>query len=73
MASPEKERAWNSKALLMDWRERSAELHNERMAELGFDMRIDAGTLESQGINLEPHHYRNGMVDKRTGETFPGT
>jgi Ti-type conjugative transfer relaxase TraA len=66
----QKERAWNSKALLMDWRERWAELHNERMAELGFDMRIDAGTLESQGINLEPHHYRNGMVDKRTGETF---
>lgn len=66
----QKERAWNSKALLMDWRERWAELHNERMAELGFDMRIDAGTLESQGINLEPHHYRNGMVDKRTGEQF---
>ena len=66
----QKERAWNSKALLMDWRERWAELHNERMAELGFDMRIDAGTLESQGINLEPHHYRAGVIDKRTGETL---
>ena len=66
----QKERTWNSKALLVDWRERWAELHNERVAELGFEVRIHAGTLEAQGINLEAHHYRNGMVDKRTGETF---
>ena len=66
----QKERTWNSKALLVDWRERWAALHNERVAELGFEVRIHAGTLEAQGINLEAHHYRNGMVDKRTGETF---
>jgi Ti-type conjugative transfer relaxase TraA len=65
-----KVREWNAKALLLDWRERWAETCNQRMAELGFDMRIDHRTLESQGINLEPHHYRNGMVDKRTGEAF---
>lgn len=65
-----KVREWNAKALLLDWRERWAETCNQRMAELGFDMRIDHRTLESQGINLEPHHYRNGMVDKRTGETL---
>ncbi len=27
-------------------------------------------TLEAQGINLEPKHYRSGMVDKRTREKF---
>jgi len=65
-----KVREWNNKALLLDWRERWADTCNQRMAELGFDMRIDHRTLEAQGINLEPHHYRNGMVDKRTGEQF---
>lgn len=65
-----KVREWNNKALLLDWRERWAEMCNQRMAELGFDMKIDHRTLEAQGINLEPHHYRNGMLDKRTGEQF---
>lgn len=66
----QKAREWNRKELLLAWRERWAETCNERLAELGFDMRIDHRTLEAQGINLEPHHYRNGMVDKRTGEAF---
>ncbi len=65
-----KVRAWNRTDLLVDWRAHWGELCNERLAELGFDMKIDPGTLESQGINLEPHHYRNGIIDKRTGERF---
>jgi Ti-type conjugative transfer relaxase TraA len=66
----QKVREWNRKEVLLDWRAHWAETCNQRMAELGFDMKIDHRTLEAQGINLEPHHYRNGMVDKRTGEQF---
>ncbi len=66
----QKERAWNKKDLLKEWRKDWAEHCNERLASLGIDMRIDHRTLEEQGINLEPHHYRSGMIDKRTGERF---
>ncbi|TPJ37603.1 AAA family ATPase, partial [Mesorhizobium sp. B2-7-1] len=36
------------------WRERWAELANERLAELDIDARIDHRSLEAQGIALEP-------------------
>ncbi len=65
-----KVRSWNDKALLLEWRAHWADACNARLMELGFDMRIDHRTLEAQGINLEPKHYRSGMVDKRTKEKF---
>ena len=48
--------AWNDRALLGAWRERWAELVNERMAELGHDVRIDHRSYAEQGIDLEPQH-----------------
>lgn len=51
-----KQRAWNDKALLLDWRERWAELANERLCELGHDARIDHRSHAEQGIGLEPQH-----------------
>ncbi|MFC7557645.1 Ti-type conjugative transfer relaxase TraA [Pseudoroseomonas wenyumeiae] len=51
-----KQRAWNSTALLQTWRERWAELTNERLASLGHDVRIDHRSLAAQGIPLEPQH-----------------
>ena len=51
-----KQRDWNDVGLLRTWRERWAELTNERLAELGHDTRIDHRSLRDQGIELEPQH-----------------
>jgi len=51
-----KERGWNDRALLSGWRERWAELANQRMAELGHDARIDHRSYAEQDIPLEPQH-----------------
>jgi Ti-type conjugative transfer relaxase TraA len=49
-----KVRDWNATQLVERWRERWAELANERLAELDIDSRIDHRSLEAQGIALEP-------------------
>jgi Ti-type conjugative transfer relaxase TraA len=49
-----KVRDWNAAQLVDRWRERWAELANERLAELDIDARIDHRSLEAQGIALEP-------------------
>ncbi len=49
-----KVRDWNATQLVERWRERWAELANERLAELDIDARIDHRSLEAQGISLEP-------------------
>ena len=48
--------AWNDRALLGAWRERWATLANERLAELGHDVRVDHRSHAEQGIGLEPQH-----------------
>ena len=45
---------WNATQMVERWRERWAELANERLAELDIDARIDHRSLEAQGIALEP-------------------
>ncbi|WP_376093974.1 Ti-type conjugative transfer relaxase TraA [Roseomonas sp. CCTCC AB2023176] len=49
-----KARDWNSTELLTGWRERWAEMANQRLHELGHDARIDHRSLAAQGIALEP-------------------
>lgn len=49
-----KVRDWNRTELIERWRQRWAELANERLAELDIDARIDHRSLEAQGIKLEP-------------------
>ncbi|RTL91710.1 Ti-type conjugative transfer relaxase TraA [Ancylobacter aquaticus] len=49
-----KVREWNATEMVERWRERWAELANERLAELDIDARIDHRSLEAQGIALEP-------------------
>jgi Ti-type conjugative transfer relaxase TraA len=49
-----KVRDWNRTEMVELWRERWAELANERLAELDIDARIDHRSLEAQGIGLEP-------------------
>jgi Ti-type conjugative transfer relaxase TraA len=50
----QKVREWNRTEMVARWRERWAELANERLAELDIDARIDHRSLERQGIALEP-------------------
>ncbi|WP_315774020.1 MULTISPECIES: Ti-type conjugative transfer relaxase TraA [unclassified Bradyrhizobium] len=50
----QKVRDWNRTEMVERWRERWAELANDRMAELDIDARIDHRSLEAQGIALEP-------------------
>jgi len=50
----QKAREWNRTEMLERWRERWAELANERLVELDIDARIDHRSLEAQGIALEP-------------------
>ncbi|WP_316173102.1 MULTISPECIES: Ti-type conjugative transfer relaxase TraA [unclassified Bradyrhizobium] len=49
-----KVRDWNRTEMVERWRERWAELANERLAELDIDAGIDHRSLEAQGIALEP-------------------
>jgi Ti-type conjugative transfer relaxase TraA len=50
----QKVRDWNRTEMVERWRERWAELANERLAELDIDVRIDHRSLEAQGLALEP-------------------
>jgi Ti-type conjugative transfer relaxase TraA len=50
----QKVRDWNRTEMVQRWRERWAELANERLAELDIDARIDHRSFEAQGIALEP-------------------
>ncbi|UFZ03175.1 Ti-type conjugative transfer relaxase TraA [Bradyrhizobium ontarionense] len=50
----QKVRDWNRTEMVERWRERWAELANERLAELDIDARIDHRSLEAQGVALEP-------------------
>ena len=50
----QKVRDWNRTEIVERWRERWAELANERLAELDIDARIDHRSLEAQGVALEP-------------------
>jgi len=50
----QKVREWNRTQMVERWRERWAELANERLSELDIDARIDHRSLEAQGIALEP-------------------
>jgi len=51
-----KVRNWNRTEMVERWRERWAEIANERLAELDIDARIDHRSFEAQGIALEPQN-----------------
>ncbi len=51
-----KQTAWNDRTLLVEWRERWASLVNERLCELGHEMRVDHRSYAEQGIPLTPQH-----------------
>ncbi|CCJ07341.1 Ti-type conjugative transfer relaxase TraA [Methylocystis sp. SC2] len=63
-----KVREWNRTEMLERWRERWAELANERLAELDVDARIDHRSLEAQGIALEPQSQIGAPAHRIEGE-----
>ena len=63
-----KVRDWNRTEMVERWRERWAELTNERLAELDIDARIDHRSLEAQGIALEPQSQIGAPAQRIEGK-----
>jgi ATP-dependent exoDNAse (exonuclease V) alpha subunit len=63
-----KVRDWNRTAMVERWRERWAEMANERLAELDIDARIDHRSFEAQGIALEPQSQIGAPAQRIEGE-----
>jgi Ti-type conjugative transfer relaxase TraA len=63
-----KVREWNRTEMVERWRERWAELANERFAELDIDARIDHRSLEAQGIALEPQSQIGASAQRIEGD-----
>ncbi len=66
----QKVREWNRTEMVQRWRERWAELANERLAELDIDARIDHRSFEAQGIALEPQTQIGASAQRIEGEGF---
>jgi Ti-type conjugative transfer relaxase TraA len=64
----QKVRNWNRTEMVERWRERWAELANERLAELDIDARIDHRSLEAQGLALEPQSQIGAPAQRIEGE-----
>src|SRR5215510_10431066 len=64
----QKVRDWNRTEMLERWRERWAEIANERLTELDIDARIDHRSLEAQGIALEPQSQIGAPAQRIEGE-----
>jgi len=67
-----KVRDWNRPAMVERWRERWAELANERLAELDIDARIDHRSLEAQMIALEPQSQIGAPAKRIEGRGVGG-
>jgi Ti-type conjugative transfer relaxase TraA len=63
-----KVRDWNRTEMMERWRQRWAEIANERLAELDIDARIDHRSLEAQGIALEPQSQIGAPAQRIEGE-----
>src|SRR5271166_6334385 len=64
----QKARDWNRTEMVERWRERWAELANERLTELDIDAHIDHRSLEAQGIALEPQNQIGAPAQRIEGE-----
>jgi Ti-type conjugative transfer relaxase TraA len=63
-----KVRDWNRTEMVERWRERWAEIVNERLAELDIDARIDHRSLEAQGLAIEPQSQIGAPAQRIEGE-----
>ena len=55
---------WNRVGLLREWRQHWADHANQRLHELGLDIRIDHRSYREQGIELEPTSHLGRAVDE---------
>ncbi|MFT4275700.1 MAG: Ti-type conjugative transfer relaxase TraA [Rhodopseudomonas sp.] len=68
----QKVRDWNRTQMVERWRERWAEIANQRLAELDIDARIDHRSLEAQGIGLEPQSQIGATAQRIEGQRIEG-
>jgi Ti-type conjugative transfer relaxase TraA len=68
----QKVREWNRTEVLERWRERWAELANERLAELDIDARIDHRSFEAQGLAFEPQSQIGAPAKRIEGRDNAG-
>src|SRR5437667_848287 len=61
-------REWNRTEMVERWRQRWAEVANERLAELDIDARIDHRSLEAQDIAMEPQTQIGASALRIEGE-----
>lgn len=66
-----KERRWNGKSALKEWRSAWASRANEHLARAGHSARIDHRTLEAQQIELTPGRRVGVMRAQRGDESLP--
>uniref|UniRef100_Q07LJ1 MobA/MobL protein n=1 Tax=Rhodopseudomonas palustris (strain BisA53) TaxID=316055 RepID=Q07LJ1_RHOP5 len=67
-----KVRDWNRTETVERWRERWAEIANQRLAELDIDARIDHRSLEAQGIGLEPQSQIGATAQRIESQGIEG-
>uniref|UniRef100_Q07SV3 MobA/MobL protein n=1 Tax=Rhodopseudomonas palustris (strain BisA53) TaxID=316055 RepID=Q07SV3_RHOP5 len=67
-----KVRDWNRTGMVERWRERWAEIANQRLAELDIDARIDHRSLEAQGIGLEPQSQIGAAAQRIESQGIAG-
>ncbi|ABE41169.1 MobA/MobL protein [Rhodopseudomonas palustris BisB5] len=67
-----KVREWNRTEIVERWRERWAEIANQRLAELDIDARIDHRSFEAQGIGLEPQSQIGAPAQRIESQRIEG-
>lgn len=55
---------WNQVGMLREWRQHWADRANQRLHELGIDVRIDHRSYKDQGIEFEPTSHLGRAVDE---------
>lgn len=57
----QKNRSWNNKTLINEWRENWANVQNQHLSKAGFDIVVDHRSYVDRGIDLEPQIHKGPM------------
>lgn len=66
-----KERSWNDRAKLLQWRAGWAEAGNFHLAQAGLAIRIDHRTLKAQGLDFEPGRKIGVGLERQQSPDLP--
>jgi Ti-type conjugative transfer relaxase TraA len=66
-----KERSWNARSKLLDWRIGWEEVTNTHLAQAGLAVRIDHRTLKAQGLDLAPGRKIGVGQERRLAPNLP--